>query len=176
MLLNLKMYLPVTAGILLLLTSPSMLHHADGSTGSVTWLLATPEDTYTNLCSDAATLLRRALAEPNDAKALALLQSEGARLAQRQQQLRPVFAQWYKALSPAQRQAVYQRMLNNNLIRYMQSLENNAKINARLERSPKLQAAVIKLTDVMQMGIRWHFEPGPLAILPMPNSVIKLVD
>ncbi|MCC2545603.1 hypothetical protein LJY25_04040 [Hymenobacter sp. BT175] len=138
----------------LLFLSPNALSGAEPSGFATAVLQVTPERAFTTLCNDAAEVLRRALAEPNDAKALALLQSGSTPILKRKQQLAPAFSKWIKTLSPPQRQSFAQRiMVNNGMIKYLQLMEHDKKLNARIERNPKLMAAVTNLTAVMQMEV-----------------------
>jgi hypothetical protein len=85
--------------------------------------LAPQEEAYKRLCDDAASLLRRAMADTSDAKALAPLQSEGTGLWKCEQQLTPVFAKWKKTLSAAQRKTLLARCSHeNSLVSYLISL------------------------------------------------------
>ena len=113
---------------------------------------ATPEAAFTSICNDAGSLMRRAFAEPNDAKAAALLQTGMVPLMKRKQQLQPAFTKWIKTQSPTQREAFTRRVMQSNgLMKFLMSMENDAKANARVEHSVALTKAVTSVTSLMQM-------------------------
>ena len=113
---------------------------------------ATPEAAFTSICNDAGSLMRRAFAEPNDAKVIDLLQNGMVPLLKRKQQLQPAFKNWIKNQSPAQRQAFAQRMMQSNgLMKFLMSVENDAKANARIEHNGALAKAVTYVTSLMHM-------------------------
>ena len=137
-------------GCFLLLSVAIVPHSVETTPNMLVRPFTTAEATFTSLANDVAALLRRALAEPNDIKALDILQGpEASRLLQRQKQQRPVFQKWLNGLSPSQRQAFAQRTMNNDLMRFMQSVDQNAQANARIERNAKLGAALTKLVTGM---------------------------
>lgn len=133
-----------------LLLGPAHTPYAKSSTCiTATTYQATPEKAFTALGNDAGLLLRRAMEEPSDAKAIALLQNGSAPLQKRKQQLQTSYQAWVKALSQTQREAFVLRMMKNNgLMTYMMSLEHNTKANARLDRNPKLANAVTNLMKI----------------------------
>ncbi|HEX8660131.1 MAG TPA: hypothetical protein VF690_21485 [Hymenobacter sp.] len=114
----------------------------------------TLEGAYNKLSNDVAALLRRAMAEPNDATALALLEGEGAHLLMRRQQLQPTLRKWLATLTPAQRQKFDHRIqTSNGLMQYiLWMVEKDSKTNVRLNNNPKLTEAFAKLVDVIGMG------------------------
>ncbi|UOQ97823.1 hypothetical protein MUN81_21675 [Hymenobacter sp. 5317J-9] len=100
------------------------------------------------LFNDMGALLRRALAEPNDTKALAMLQgTEAAQVLKREQEAEPVIAAWQRTLSAAERKAVELQLQNSETGRFISSLRQDATMRARLEHNPKLQAAVALLLN-----------------------------
>ncbi|NML66102.1 hypothetical protein HHL22_12885 [Hymenobacter sp. RP-2-7] len=108
---------------------------------------AAPADAYGSWLSignDVARLLRRALAEPDDAKAIALLNSRAtARLKAKAEQLQPSLRSWVSTLSVEQKEAFAQRFLRESPLRQcLDSLERNPASKARLERSRGLQSAL----------------------------------
>lgn len=132
-------------GFALLLVQPGVAQHA--APGKTAQLHSTPEGTFMALSNDVGDLMRRAMSEASDDQALALLQGpEAAALSRRQQQLRPALTKWLKTLSPAQHEAFARRMLQNSgMMKFMQSMDQNAKANARLEHNAKMGAAFQKL-------------------------------
>lgn len=81
------------------------------------------------------------MAEPDEAKAIALLESkEAARLMKQAQQLRPAFSSWVNTLSTVQKEEVMQRfMKESTLMQYVDSLEHDPRIKARFVRNSKLE-------------------------------------
>lgn len=136
-------------GFAILLAQPSVAQHAEPV--KTTRIHSTPESAFITLSNDVGDLMRRAMSEASDDKALALLQGqEAAALSKRQQQLRPALMKWLKTLSSVQREAFAQRMLQNSgMMKFMQSMDQNAKANARLERNSKLGDAFQKLVYEM---------------------------
>jgi hypothetical protein len=94
-----------------------------------------------NLSKDAARLLRRAMAEPDDKKAITMLNSqETARLMKRAEVLQPSLSSWVNTLSEAQKEQFMQRFLKESaLMQYVYSLEHGSQTKARLEHNPDLQ-------------------------------------
>jgi|GEM_PF-3458005 len=103
--------------------------------------------TFNALSDDLASLLSRALAEPSDARALALLRgSEAAQLVRRQLRFRPEFAQWRATLSREERQAIGQRIINDNPVMvFAKALQEDPAATARLKRNPALKTEIEKL-------------------------------
>lgn len=106
-----------------------------------------PTDAYTSLLNrskDVARLLRRAMAEPDDTKALAIIESrETVGLKKRAEQLNPKLSSWVNTLSEEQKKAFEQRFLKESpLMQYLDSLEHNPQVKARMEHSPSLQNAI----------------------------------
>lgn len=107
-----------------------------------------PKADMLRLFNDMGALLRRALAESNDAKALAMLQgTEAAQILKREQESEPVFAQWQRTLPTAERKALELQLQNNETGQFISSLSQDANTSARLQHNPKLKAAVALLLD-----------------------------
>jgi hypothetical protein len=93
-------------------------------------------------------LVRRALAESNDTKALAMLQGpEAARVLKREQEAEPAIAEWQRTLSAAERKTLDLQLQNSETGMFISSLHQDATMRARLEHNPKLQAAVALLLN-----------------------------
>lgn len=138
---------PLILGCYLLLAVASPPHAASAApTVLMSPLEKTPEAAFMSLTNDVAALLRRVLAEPNDAKALALLQGpEAAHLLQREEKQKPALRKWIKALPLDERKAFGQRIVDSDLIQFLQSIDKNAQVNARLKQNPKLEDAIRRL-------------------------------
>lgn len=97
-----------------------------------------------SLSQEVAQLLRRAMAQPNDTKAIATIESkETVRLMERAQQLRPAFTRWLNTLSTAQREELMQRFMKESaLMQCVDSLEHDPRVKTRFKRSPNLENAV----------------------------------
>jgi hypothetical protein len=103
--------------------------------------------TFNALSNDTAALLSRALAEPSDARALALLRGpEAAQLVRRQLRFQPEFAKWRATLSPSQRQAIGQQIINDNPVMvFAKALQEDPAATARLQRNPALKTEIEKM-------------------------------
>lgn len=100
------------------------------------------------LFNDMGALLRRALAEPDDTKALAMLQgAEAAQILKREQESGPVLAEWRRTLSTDERKAVDLELQNSETGKFISFLSQDAKTSARLGHNPQLQTAVKLLLD-----------------------------
>jgi hypothetical protein len=95
--------------------------------------------------NEIGAFVRQVLAEPDDARALGLLQHSPklAYLKQRHQQIQPVLARWRNSLSKAQMEAAYNSFVQQSQFsKDIEWLKNDAATNARLKRNPDLQAAI----------------------------------
>jgi hypothetical protein len=101
-----------------------------------------------NLNRDTARLLRRAMAEPDDKKAIAMLNGqETAHLMKRAEALRPSLSSWVNTLSEAQKEQFMQRFMKESpLMQCIDSLEHNPQTKARVEHNPDLQNTIQTLT------------------------------
>lgn len=137
----------IWSSLLLAIPGHIPLYETQTDKSAVASPVITPVEAHENLCNDAASLLRRAMKEANDSKALVILQGkEAAQINERWHHLQPQFHKWLTALPAAQRQAYAQRMVaKNGLMQYMQSVEHDTKLNARIEHNPKLAAEIMKL-------------------------------
>ena len=108
-------------------------------------------DAYGNLLNqgkEVTRLLRRAMAEPDDKKAIAIMNGqETARLMKKAEEIHPAVVSWLNTFSEKQREELMQRFLTESpLMQYIDSLEHNPQIKARIERNPNLQNAIQALT------------------------------
>lgn len=103
--------------------------------------------TFNALSDDTASLLSRALAEPSDARALALLRGpEAAQLVRRQLRFQPEFARWRTSLTREQRQTIGQNIINNNPVMvFAKAMQEDPAATARLKRNPALKTEIEKL-------------------------------
>lgn len=103
--------------------------------------------TFNALSDDMASLLSRALAEPSDARALALLRGpEAAQLVRRQLRLQPEFSHWRTSLTREQRQTIGQDIINNNPVMvFAKAMEEDPAAMARLKRNPALRTEIEKM-------------------------------
>lgn len=131
--------------VALLLTSPAPAQTA--RPGATAQALPASLATFNALSDDTASLLSRALAEPSDARALALLRGpEAAQLVRRQLRLQPAMSQWRTSLTREQRQTIGQNIINNNPVMvFAKALEEDPAALARLKRTPALKTEIEKL-------------------------------
>lgn len=96
---------------------------------------------FEGLSQDAVRLLRRALREPSDTNAQAVLKGPGlARLLARREQVKPTFDRWLRAQTEMQKNALLQKFLHANpLALYADSLDNSPGAKARFQRCPSLK-------------------------------------
>jgi len=131
------------AALLLTTPAPAQAPRPTAATQATPASLAT----FNTLSDDTATLLSRALAEPSDARALALLRGpEAAQLVRRQLRFQPEFARWRATLSPEQRQAIGQRIINDSAVMvFVKALQEDPVATARLQRNPELKTEIEKM-------------------------------
>lgn len=106
-----------------------------------------PESPYTRwllLGDEVARLLRRALIQPDDTKALAVLESrETKRLLARGQDLRPAFRAWRNRLPEAEREKMVQRFMQQSTIMHcLDSLDHDPAAKVRFAHNANLNNTV----------------------------------